>query len=126
MPTEPEPTGDYRFPSPVERRAWEAAVNAAVAAGDLTWTHLGDTRWELGGTCPRCHHSMSQLVDTDAVVGDLMNVTYTFRGAGQTFVTEVVCNCEEAAPHRKDTKGCGYGKRLMIAVDAPGELGAEG
>jgi hypothetical protein len=31
----------------------------------------------------------------------------------------VVCNCEETEPHKKDTKGCGYGKSLLIALDVP-------
>jgi hypothetical protein len=126
MPTEPEPTDDYRFPSPTERLAWQTAVNKAIAAGDLTWTHLGDTRWELHGTCPHCRHTMSQLVDTDVIVGGPMNVTFSFRRDGPTFGTEVVCNCQPRAPHRKDTRGCGYGKNLMIAVSVPDELGAEG
>jgi len=115
----------YRFPPPGDRAEWEAKVRQAIKDTHLVWTHLDDTQWILAGECPRCHHQMSQLVDTEVVVASAGITTYSYVIVDDRLRTEVVCNCDEPEPHKKDTKGCGYGKGLLIGLDRPVPVGGD-
>jgi hypothetical protein len=62
---------------------------------------------------------MAQVVDTEVVLADSVLGTRTFGVRESRLQTEVVCNCDETQPHRKDKMGCGYGKSLQIALVMP-------
>ncbi|MGO9752911.1 MAG: hypothetical protein ACLP8S_05460 [Solirubrobacteraceae bacterium] len=117
----PEDKVEFRFPTKRDEVAdWQGKVQAAIAAGTLSWSETQDSgEWVLDGTCPRCKHQMSQLVVFDVILPD------TFGGAQLAASTatadavdvEVVCNC--SGEHKKDTAGCGFGRGIPVNLQRP-------
>lgn len=115
-------TVPYEFPDPTEenRNRWQAMVQEAIAKRELGWTKVTDGQWILSGNCPRCAHLMSNYFDLEVIVARVYGGDF-FEALKETFPAEVVCTCEVDAPHRKDTKGCGWGGGLEIDVPTPEE-----
>jgi hypothetical protein len=122
-------TVPYEFPASDRKEWWEKRVRQAISRGSLKWTHVIENQWTLSGKCPRCKHSMSDYMDLSVIVAEtLTGTSFGPRGAAEprkaaTFRTEVICNCDVISPHRKETKGCGYGKDLEIELLIPSKEG---
>jgi hypothetical protein len=112
----------FEFPSQTKENMdlWEKQVNEALGRRGLRWSRAAEKQWILGGDCPRCGHRFTNYFDIEVVAARTFGVD-TFEADKAAFMTEVVCLCEENPPHRKDTKGCGWGSGLDIEVPTPRE-----
>jgi hypothetical protein len=112
-------SGDYQFPLPEDKSEWQGLVQGAIAAQTLMWRQVEGHKWVISGTCPKCSHATNQFVDLEVLVANALSGTAFDASEEREISIELVCACDETPPHREKTRGCGFGKGLVIVVANP-------
>ena len=108
----PDPFAPYDYPdrSPANVVRWKEAVACALTDESLRLTPSGGDVYDLSGSCPRCGHRISQVVEFDVIMG-------SFPGAPRFGVFTVRCNCPDSHDGRDgERKGCGWGGPLPVPL----------
>lgn len=116
----PDPAAEYEFPggdNDNEQR-WQQEVNGALAGGALNLVHRTGAVYSLRGTCPRCGHRMSQVIDF--AIYAPKEWTFGRPSRPGTLTLDVVCSCPDPHSGRgAGVSGCGWGRGIPVTIEQP-------
>ena len=118
--TWPDPHADYQFPGGdnEKKERWAKAVKDALASGGLQLEHQSEDLYSLRGSCPRCGHGTSQVIDFSIYAPK--EFIFRRRAQASPLTLDVVCSCSCAHGGRGEgATGCGWGRGLPVSIDHP-------